>query len=838
MKGKHNKIKFASTYALKNISSHPMRSLLIVIGFFALFTTMLLGSTVPTFFKAFFYGELEEKYQNIDLKVTVDPTGDARIFQSRGFSDDSISHVVKEVIPFFEIDLLVETSQETKFYAHLFSSTLPHFRKIANEISFDQLTLAADEVIITKSLANDYHLNLLDEITLYSKDLSRTFRVVDIIEDGKMFRGHSIYLDKSVSLNFFLESINPSLASLNPLFLTHIHNTVYLEINDDVTLDEAINLIKENPNYANLKYTRTIDPNFVDQMVNRNISVFNMFVSVIMLSVLLVLYTTILIYFEDKRKMFAIIETLGGNKLFSLSIVLIEILIFFLISFVLSLVSSNLIISYGIKFLNSPINYQVPLSNIFIVTIIALLTLLLTVWLFFNKFNQNTMIQQTKDQGAESQISLLPTSIIAFGSLLLYLVLETTLFTSMLNSLVAPFQIVLSLLFLLSFGSFLIGLVTKCFTSTKKPYLFFLHLKIMLTKKAFFQYFSVLLISSLSLYLLVLANNYMDIRRTSYQDQYQLEYIVTNIFNDFDITFSEIQENEHVRHASQVGLFEDVPIVNHKDALREVVSINPNEISFYFNVNIPENVLNTLYEDYPIIILPVRYQKLYQMNSGDTIVLSMNADHPHISFVIGGFYEKQLSNLAFTNISNIYTDTSLKQNAILVNSTGNTEVLKNELLDAYSNQFIYIIDYQHAVSKLSYDMIRATEYLNGIIIVILFCFVLSIINHSSLLLSQMKTVYSKLYVLGYTYKKMFLLQFYEGVVFVFILLLTTLTTYLMIGTQLIDFIVFFGEYEPVQVTTSSIIWGSILVLSLFISTRLIYVYRTKKVEIQDVLKVY
>jgi uncharacterized integral membrane protein len=330
----------------------------------------------------------------------------------------------------------------------------------------------------------------------------------------------------------------------------------------------------------------------------------------------------------------------------------------------------------------------------------------------------------------------------------------------------------------------------------------------------------------------------MDIRRTSYQDQYQLDYIVTNIFNDFDLTFEEIQANEHVRHASQVGLFEDVPIVNQKDALREVVSINPNDIHHFFNVDIHQDILNTLQSDNPVIILPVRYQKLYNLKVNDTVVLNMNADHQNVSFVIGGFYEKQLSNLAFTNISNIYPNTSLKQNAILVNSTGNPEVLKNELLDAYSNQFIFIIDYQHAVSKLSYDMIRATEYLNGIIIVILFCFVLSIINHSSLLLSQMKTVYSKLYVLGYTYKKMFLLQFYEGVVFVFILLLTTLITYIMIGTQLVDFILFFGEYEPVQVTTSSIIWGSLLVLSLFISTRLIYVYRTKNIEIQDVLKVY
>jgi len=838
MKGKHTKFVFAWKYALKNIWFHPMRSILIVIGFFALFTTMLLASTIPTFFRAFFYGQLEEQYQEIDLKVTVDFTGDTRIFQSRGFSDESLSDVVVDVIPFFEIDLLIETSNDHRFYAHLFSSTLQQFRKISNKLTFNQSTLAADELIITRSIARDFGLNLQDEIVLHSNDLSRTFRVVDIIEDGKMFKGYSIYLDKSVSLNFFLESINPSLASLNPIFLTHIHNTVYLDISDDISLDEAITMIRQNPSYSSLKYTPTIDPNFVDQMMNRNISVFNMFVSVIILSVLLVLYTTILIYFEDKRKMFAVIDTMGGKKVFSLSIVLFELFIFFIGSFLLAIISSNLIISFGIKFLNSPIAYSVPLINILVVCGISVVLLVLTIWIFFKNFNQSAIIQQTKDQGEEQRSHLLSQGVISFFSIALYVVLDINFLKEATSFLRAPFQILLSLMFLLSFGSFLITLVTKIFTLRKKTYLFILHLKVMLNKKAFFQYFSVLLISSLSLYLLVLANDYMVIRREAYEEQYELEYIVTNIFRDFEQTYEEIRTNELVSHASKVGLFQDVPLLNHKDAIRDVVSINPSDIEYYFNIEISQDMLNNLHHDYPVILLPVRYQKLFGFNVNDSVVLNMNTDYPNVSFVIGGFYEKQLGNLAFTNISDIPEYSSLKQNAIFVNSADDSIALKHMLLDAYSNQFIYIIDYQKIVSNLSVDMIKATEYLNGIIIIILLCFVLSIINHSALLFGQMKNVYGKLYVLGYTYKRMFLLQLYESMFFLIILLIATFISYLMIGTRLENFIIFFGEYEPVRITYSSILWGSLLIIALFIIIKWIYVYRTKSIQIQDVLKVY
>ena len=838
MKGKHTKFIFAWKYALKNIWFHPMRSILIVIGFFALFSTMLLASTIPTFFREFFYGQLEEHYQNIDLKVTVDSTGDTRIFQSRGFSDEDLSDIIVDVIPFFEIDLLAETSNNNRFYVHLFSSTLQQFKKISNQTGFGQSTLAADEVIITRSIARDFELNLYDEIILHSKDLSRTFRVVDIIEDGKMFINYSIYLDKSVSLNFFLESINPSLASLNPIFLTHIHNTVYLDISDDISLDEAITLIRQNTSYSNLKYTQTIDPNFVDQMVNRNISVFNMFVSVIMLSVLLVLYTTILIYFEDKKKMFAVIETIGGKKRFSLSIVLFELSIFFIVSYLLAIVSSSLIITYGIKFLDSPITYTVPMINILVVFGISLVMLLLTIWVFFRKFNQSAIIQQTKDQGEEHHSHLISHGVLSFISISLYFILDINILQEAVSSLKAPFQIILSLLFLLSFGSFLITLMSKLFTSRKKTYLFILHLKMMLSRKAFFQYFSVLLISSLSLYLLVLANNYMVIRRNSYEEQYQLDYIVTNIFSDFDQTYYEIQTNEKVSHATKVGLFQDVPVINYKDAIRDVVSINPDDIDFFFNVEISQEMLSTLYLNHPIILLPVRYQRLYGLNVNDSILLNMSTEYPSVSFVIGGFYEKQLGNLAFTNISNISEYSSLKQNAIFVNSTDDKAALKHMLLDAYSNQFIYIVDYQRVVSALSTDMIKATEYLNGIIIIILLCFVLSIINHSALLFGQMKTIYGKLYVLGYTYKRMFLMQFYESLLFMTILLIATFSAYMMIGTQLEDFIIFFGEYEPVRITTSSMLWGSLLIIALFVLTKWTYVYRTKSIQIQDVLKVY
>jgi ABC-type lipoprotein release transport system permease subunit len=838
MKERFAKVNFAWRYAFKNTYAHPMRSILIVIGFLALFTTMLLGSTIPTFFKAYFYGELEDRYDEIDLKVSVDPSGDTRFFSTRDFGDNSLTDTIDDFIPFFEIDLLIETNSSERFYAHLYASTLSQFKKISLSNGLNRTSLAEDEIIITKSMSKKYQLFNQDVITLHSGDLSRNFTIIEIIEDGKLFRDNAIYVDKSVSFKFFLTSLNPSLSELDSSLLVNIHNTVYIELESDISLDQAIYQIKEFPNYTLLNYEKTVDPVFVNQMVRRNINVYEMIISIVMIAVILVLYTTLLIYFEDKKKMFAIVETIGGKKWFSLLIISFEMLIYFIISLFLSVITTYFIILYGIKFLDSPITYHIPFINIFIVSLISLLLFALSTLYFFKRFNEHALMEQTKDSGREVRHTFYYSGIASIVLLFLYFILDTNLLSSLVSLYKAPLQIVISISFLLSCGNFLIKVITKIFNLRKKPFIFFLHLKVLLTKKAFYQYMSVLLISTLSIFMLILANDYMGIRTSQYRSQYQLDFIVTNIINDYETTYQELVITSEVDAVSKVGLFQDVVIHDAKEAIRDLVSIEPESIDSFFNLNMTDETLDSLNQNYPVIILPTKYKELYQMKTGETIHLHINTSYSDLSFVIGGFFEKQIGNLAFTNLSFLDEFDDLTMNTLFVNAANDKEALKNVLLDEYSHKLIYIIDYDAFVTDLAEDMVKATDYLNIILVVILLCFVLSIINHSTLLIHQMKSVYAKLYILGYSHKKMILLQVYESIIFFIILIVTTLFSYIMIGLKLDEFILFFGEYEPVQLTISSAITAILISSILFVMTKTYYILQTKNIPIQEVLKSY
>ncbi|TNF09045.1 MAG: ABC transporter permease [Bacillota bacterium] len=838
MKESFAKIKFAWRYAYKNIFSHPMKSVLMVIGFLALFSTLLLGSTIPTFFKAYFYGEYTDIYHDLDLKMGVNPHGDTRFFQTRDLNDDSLDHVLVDYIPFFEIDLLLETEHDDRFYAHLYASTIEQFKKISLSNQPTSKILAEDEMIITSSLAKTYELSLNDQITLYSGDLSRTFEIIEIVEDGKLFRDQSIYIDKLVSFSFFLESLSPGLASLNPSLLVNIHNTVYLDVHPDIALEDAISLIKENTDYTYLDYSLTIDADFMDQMVDRNINVYEMIVSIVSITVILVLYTTLLVYFQDKKKMFAVIETLGGQKWFSFLIVIFEMLFFFILSLLLSVFATQIIINYGIKFLDSPITYAIPIGNIAIVSLILFIIFVLTTMLFFHRFNKDALIEQTKDSGHEVKNRMFLYALISSSSIIIYFLLKINRLSELLSIYRAPIQILLSILFILSFGSLSIQLITKIFNTKKKPFIFFLHLKILLSKKSFYQYMSVLLISILSIFLLILANDYMVIRRTEYREQYQLDFIVTNIIDDYELTYQEIGALDEVAASAKVGLYQDIKAIDVDEAIRDVVSIHPDDIDDFFNLEITDEAKQKLLLDEPIILLPERFRALYQLDIDDVIILDINPEYPSVSFIIGGFFKKQIGNLAIININSVTGYENLNNNAIFVNAASDKDLLNNQLLDAYSHKLIYILDYDQLVNQLVSDMEKATEYLNIIIVVILLCFVLSIINHSSLLIDQMRAVYARLYVLGYSHRKMVVMQIYESALFFIVMIISTLTSFILIGRELKNFVLFFGEYESISLTNSSIVYGLIISTLLFTLTKGFYILKTRHISVTDVIKIY
>ncbi|MBU1093896.1 MAG: hypothetical protein KKH01_05490 [Firmicutes bacterium] len=839
MKKTINRFGFSFRFAFKNLTRFRLRSILLIFSFIALFVTILLGASTQMFLTSYYYGELENKYREIDFSMGITLNSDLRFFSIRPLTDaPDLDTVVDDYAPFFEMDTLVEING-TKQYVKTMASTLDQFAKISNPIHYTNTTLDNDEVIITESLATTYQLNHGDTITLYLGDLTKDYSIVDIVEDGGLFEGGTIYLNKDGSLSFFLTALSPSLGSLSHVFLTNFYNQVYFDVKTGITNEEAMDYVSSITQFSNLKFQLSIDEQALDQMIRRNVSFFNLIIVIVFLVILLVMQTTFMLYFEEKKKGFAVVDLLGGSHLFSYGVVLIEILIFFILSLTASVFITNAVIQKGLIFVGSSANYQLDFSTIFWCAAATLLIYTVTSLYYFIHFNKESSIHQTMTQGIEKQMRWIPQLTLFFLSFALYFLAKLEILYQFIGNYTSVIQTVSSFAILFTSAFIMFNLFSKLQKIKKKPLIFTLQLKILLAKKSFYQYVSVMLVCFVSIFLLVLANDHMDQRMNNYENEFKIDFVLTNFISRYDETYTQIVALDTVDQASKVGYLQNIEFTTFEQNLNSLISIDPQAISNYFNFELSDESLISLENtDYLTIILPERFKYLYNMTIGDEIQLNLSPLHSDEVFVVGGFFKKEIGDMAFTNLHlfSIYDDIS--QNAIFVNSISDKASLQNQLINLYSKNMVYVLDFQLIVDEKLDQMRTATDYLTIILSTIIACFVLSIFNHSILLLGQMKDTYARFYVLGFSKQKMFFLLIKESLAMYVILAISSIFSFVLISNQLSSLILISGEYEPVQFEMHSLWTGFLVILFVFVITKVVYIWNALRIRPNLVVKTY
>ncbi len=839
MKKAISRFGFSFRFAFKNLIRFRLRSILLIFSFIALFVTVLLGASTKMFLTSYYYGELENKYRDIDFSMGVTLNSNLRFFSIRPLDDATeLDIVVDDYAPFFEMDTLVEING-TKQYVKTMASTLDHLVKVSNPIHYPNLTLNNDEVIITQSLADTYQLNNGDFITLYLGDLTKDYFIVDIVEDGGLFLDETIYLNKDGSLSFFLTALNPSLSSLNPIFLTNFYNQVYFDVKDGVTDSEAMSYVSSITQFSDLKFQLAIDHQAVDQQIRRNVSFFNLIIIIVFLVILLVMQTTFMLYFDEKKKGFAVIDLLGGSHLFSYGVVLLEILIFFSISLIASIFITNSVIQNGMRFVGSPATYRLEFITIFWCALATLLIYVITSIYYFINFNKESSIRQTVSQSIEKQMHWIPMLVTLVLSISVYFLTQLNAVFLWIGYNRAIIQSIAAFVILFSSAFLLIFLFSKLQKIQKKPMVFALQLKILLAKKSFYQYISVLLVCFVSIFLLILANDHMDKRMSKYETEFKVDFVLTNFISRYEETFTHISSLDTVEDAAKVGYLQNIEFADFQQNLNSVVSMDPQLITDYFNLDLNDSSISKLENsDQSIIILPERFRLLYDMKIGDQVDLILSPIHALETFEIGGFYNKEIGDMAFTNLHlfSIYDDIS--QNTIFVNASLDKTALQNELVNLYSKNMVYVLDFQTIVDARLNQMRTATDYLTIILSAIIGCFILSIFNHSILLLGQMKDSYARLYVLGFSKQKMMVSLIKESIAMFIILSVSSVITFVLLSKQLSTLVLLSGEYEPIQFAIQPMFIGLLLIFVVFVLTKVVYLWGVSRINPSNVVKSY
>jgi len=261
---------------------------------------------------------------------------------------------------------------------------------------------------------------------------------------------------------------------------------------------------------------------------------------------------------------------------------------------------------------------------------------------------------------------------------------------------------------------------------------------------------------------------------------------------------------EDVDDAVLVGYYQNLSTAFENKALEQVISINENEIDNFFIFDIDLETRERFSSNTLQIILPIQYHEIYQFEIGNDFYLDLSPIYQNVPFKIAGFYQKDIDELAFINLYQDSTYQDINNNAILITSN-NKEVLKEELIDRYGQQMMVIYDYRAEVMlPIENQLLKVKTYITFVIEMMILSFVISLINHTTMLHISKSSDDAKIYTLGLSKNKIIYYQILNQMIIFLVTIGVSLISFIMIYKALSEFISIFGTYEYLELFIPSI----------------------------------
>ncbi|GEM_PF-2673969 len=830
MKRWFNSFLFSYRLAYKNIIKHPLRTLAIALSFLSLVIALFLSLSMREFLTTYFLGELEEKYQDIDVTVRVGQTGNARFFTIRPFNESlDRADYVQESAAFFTMDVLVEHEMHF-YYIKSMSSDLNQLEKVTT-LPSELNTLQDHEILITSSLSEKLNLHQGDTLTLSLGELDQTYTIKDVVMDDGLFQGDTIFLNKSGSLSFFLTALDPALAALPSFALTNLYNELYVNLKNEISIQDFEDFMRDLNGYESLSIEETINLQAIDEQISRSFSVFMVITMMVIFAILLVLETSIKVYFNDTKKTRGLIHILGGRPLFSYRMVLYEFSLYIALSLLLGKYLAERIIRFGLYFVGGTGTFDFQSQTIYIVLALTVIIFIFVSLKDYHQTKETSVIQSMREPIVKRTNTKVWIWMLLGLSTLMY-ILTFVLYEM---SYISLYRLIYAVILLIGLPAVIYPILIRY----QKDSIHKFHLSMLYQTKAFRHYLFVLLISGVSVLLLGLALGHMDQRYSIHREEFKIDYLMTNFVSRYDETLLEIQDMAGVKSADSMRIYENIKLLESGDSILQTISLDPDIMDTYFNYEISEDAMLSLSNSIPTILLPNRFKEVYDLNIGDSISVNLHPEAPEVTLVIGGFYEKYLSNLAFTNLGNfnVFKDLGIQTIAI-TNDDAISSTLYEDLIRTYSPRLIYVVDYQAQVEAHVGRMERSTNYMALIIVAIIICFVISMMNHSLLMFEQMKKNYARMQALGMNQKQLILMLIKSGFMQMIIVFIISSIAFTLVALNMTDLILISGEYEKINLMISPYLLGIVLMTFITFTVQLVYIYRILKLSPAPTLRLY
>jgi len=554
----------------ENFCHNKLLSILIILCASCISILMLLALEMNNYL---IFANIENsKYQYNNYDIVISSNIPLSLNGINKYEDKELNNYYQNVSSFYSTTLMVKSNKieqiiniietDEEDYNNLFK-----LNNIPNK----------GEAVITDLTAKSLNVEVNDEITIYLKDKTFNYKIIDIIKADKCYNGKYILIGgRNITYEYGIQNIR-------------MPNNIVINLNNENDAEFISNYLLKSFNFCNV--TNLLDKEIASRQNVNTIPTICIICAIVFIMLLFILCH---IYQYRLRKQKEVFINYKMINYFN-QIQLIEWIIIFIISFILSGVLTNFILSLFNPIFN--------VNNIFITNIISIFISSLTIFIIPIFF----MLRKIKIKISNKTKYLFIT---------LFFILTILLSIFIKNIIYKDLFIVISTII----GCILIISLLLELTKNIKP---LLHRTFLYNLNKNNPFVKLLILVQLSMMVcLCLIISTMDIYKKSLNEIDEFINIDTIVTTTSKANIST--KYEHIKVASNV-LIEN----NEIDYL---LSLNIDQLDKYSNIELNDNEKEE-FENNKSIILPKYYSNKFNYNIGDIITLNINGKEEEFKII-------------------------------------------------------------------------------------------------------------------------------------------------------------------------------------------------------------
>ena len=816
---------FRLRFAIKNIIKFPGRSLVVFFTMTISVALFILVMCMNNVLYQIMYNYAQERYLNVDMTLTYDSNSDARILSSRKIEEEYQDYYNFSAC-FFNYYSLVSADGDD-FYSQVFSASVSD---LENVIDYDLDTLFATEAFITQSLADEYSLSVGDTITLYVMGTELNYTIKQIVSDRGLFADNSIFVRKKELIEAFY---GPT---------TYIGNIIYFDLKDINNADDLITQLGNDTEYGDFVATTTIDFDKINASTASASAIYIGVGLIILVVIIFVLNSLFPLLFKDFQQQIGVIQILGGNHRFSLSIWVLQFLLFGLLAIPLGVGMAYVLFSQGAEVVEiaTPIVLQSDLVMIAMGLFVVFIgTEVIGRYVQLTHHSAVAISYDRRYRTVKSKRILLVVS-----AFLLIIQLLVHPFAEQYNALVT---VILILLIIFSFSDVALELIGGAAKKAKKSSAFSIYgAKNLHENVTIHNSMKVALISAIAIAVTMTTWVFVNTETEKNTAKIIGNYILTNIVNyDVDIK-NDIAESYALDSIDEAIVYQNTTMhfIYHGNEKRDnvmfFISIPYEKMGLYFDFEYEGDVATKLADtETPYVVLPYTLAKMNNLAIGDQIIMELSREIPTMTFTIAGFIETNFDEIIFSNLYLLDANTTSElTNSLFINTIAADDTIKNDLIKEYAARMYYLVELDDMTTDIKEQIMELTDYISIIILAVSCALVVVIINNSLLAFYAMKSDYAKMIILGLSISELRRQLVREILILAIIVMLASGVGAFFIIDNLGALMLFGKYYKIIEASVFEVVGRVLVGVVAFVISYGIYLFKIKSINAIEEIRKY